>query len=203
MVALVLLGVISLSAWVYGDIQWLKPSTQVDDRVAMRPDQSSVVQVDELVRASFFGQQKATDIQPSRLQSKAPETRLKLELKGVFSSTNANASSALIAEKNQAAKYYRVGDELPGGAILNSVASDHVKLKRNGIDEALSFMPSAISNDDLSSDIDDRSSALEQHDGPAPQNIVGPSSNRSDSLRERLRQLRDVQKDIERQGADD
>ncbi|MGK0673741.1 MAG: type II secretion system protein N [Halothiobacillaceae bacterium] len=65
----------------------------------------------------------------------AQDTRLPLVLRGVL----AGQGLALIAASGQPERVYRVGDSLPGGAILRAVLADHVLLERAGILERLAL----------------------------------------------------------------
>jgi len=74
----------------------------------------------------------------------APETRLNLELQGVFIATDASESSAIVAERNKDGELFHIGDRLPGNALLDGVFDDHILLKRGGRIEKLMFSDSAI-----------------------------------------------------------
>lgn len=74
-------------------------------------------------------------IQPKVID--APETRLRLDLKGVFASTIANQALAIISSSKGKDKTYHIGDKITGGALLHAVYEDRVILKRNGQLETL------------------------------------------------------------------
>ena len=61
----------------------------------------------------------------------APNTQLALELLGVFKSGNSKQSIAVVAQRGNSGKVYRIGDRLPGNAILDSVHS-HFILNNRG-----------------------------------------------------------------------
>jgi general secretion pathway protein C len=67
----------------------------------------------------------------------APETRLRLELTGLFASSDPKQSLAIISEKNGKDESYRIGDTVPGNATLHEVYADRVILKRLGNLETL------------------------------------------------------------------
>lgn len=67
----------------------------------------------------------------------APETRLRLELTGLFASTNPKDSIAIISEKNGKDESYRIGDSVPGNATLHEIYADRVILRRLGKLETL------------------------------------------------------------------
>lgn len=71
---------------------------------------------------------------------KLPETQLQLKLLGVFFvQGQKNAGYAIIQSGDNQQKSYKPGDELPGGATLQTLASEQVVLKHNGQLEALSM----------------------------------------------------------------
>jgi general secretion pathway protein C len=67
----------------------------------------------------------------------APETRLNLKLRGVFSSQDKEIARAIIADAKGDDESYAIGDEVPGGAVLNDILEDRVILERNGQLETL------------------------------------------------------------------
>lgn len=74
---------------------------------------------------------------PKQEVATAPETRLNLKLRGVFSSQNKEIARAIIADAKGDDESYAIGDEVPGGAILNDIFEDRVILERNGQLETL------------------------------------------------------------------
>jgi general secretion pathway protein C len=68
----------------------------------------------------------------------APETRLQLQLLGVFQTGEQGQSpGAIIAEQGDNGKLYQIGDRLPGNARLEQVHADRVILRRQGQLETL------------------------------------------------------------------
>ena len=67
----------------------------------------------------------------------APETRLNLKLRGVFSSKDKTIARAIISDPKGDDDSYAIGDQVPGGAILNDIMEDRVILERNGQLETL------------------------------------------------------------------
>jgi general secretion pathway protein C len=67
----------------------------------------------------------------------APETKLKLILKGALASNDPEHARALIADPRGKELPYAVGDKLPGNAELSEIHSDRIILKRNGRFETL------------------------------------------------------------------
>jgi general secretion pathway protein C len=67
----------------------------------------------------------------------APDTRLKLVLRGAFSSGDEAYSRAIIADPRGKEEMYAIGDKLPGNAELREVHADRVILLRGGRYETL------------------------------------------------------------------
>ena len=73
-----------------------------------------------------------------------PQTKLNLELLGVFTSDDPSNSTAVVAQKNKGGKLFSIGDRLPGNAILDSVYDDHILIKRGGRLEKLIFSEQSL-----------------------------------------------------------
>jgi general secretion pathway protein C len=105
---------------------------------ARRAQARPTVPATEIAAAELFGRPAAGG--PAAEQAvDAPETRLQLELHGVFLAEEDAASSAIVAERNRDGKLYVVGDRLPGSAELVSVLDDRIVLRRAGALETLRF----------------------------------------------------------------
>lgn len=77
--------------------------------------------------------------QPTRTATPvdAPETRLKLILRGALASNDPDNARAIIADPRGKEEQYAIGDRVPGNAELSEVHPDRVILKRNGRYETL------------------------------------------------------------------
>lgn len=73
-----------------------------------------------------------------------PETQLNLLLRGVAASSNADAAFAIIADPAGKEDFYRVGDQLPGGAVLKEVHPQHIVLSRGDRFETLRLPQQAL-----------------------------------------------------------
>ena len=107
----------------------------------------------------------------------APETKLNLELQGVFISQNEKASSAIVSEKNKPGELFHIGDRLPGNAVLSAVYNDHILIRRGSRTEKLMF-----------SDIYPRSSASRSNTRLDCKTNPNPVSSRLRQVRERIAQ---------------
>ena len=77
----------------------------------------------------------------------APETKLNLELQGVFIAEDDNRSTAIIGQRSKVGELYAIGDRLPGNATLASVYVDHVLIRRSGRVEKLMFSEGKLNID--------------------------------------------------------
>lgn len=73
------------------------------------------------------------------VNKKAPETRLKLTLHGVFVDPDPKAGAAIIGKAGAKQDYYKVGGNVMSGVKLHAVYSDRVVLLRDGQSEVLKF----------------------------------------------------------------
>lgn len=105
---------------------------------------ASGVTPEQLAQWQVFG---PIDAAPSTASGPvdAPETRLRLELLGVFENSDREKASAIIAEQGKDAELYHAGDKLPGNATLEEVYGDRVILLRLGQREALRLKESELS----------------------------------------------------------
>lgn len=69
----------------------------------------------------------------------APQTSMPLVLTGVIAANDPRDGLAILGPSVTATKVYAVGDNIPGGARLHAVLSDHVLLERNGSLESLAL----------------------------------------------------------------
>ena len=93
--------------------------------------------LDSVAELHLFGE-AAPEAAPAA-QIKAPETRLRLVLNGVFASDNQATSMAIISEKGKKGETYFKGDKLPGNAKLHEIYADRVILNRAGKLETLTL----------------------------------------------------------------
>jgi general secretion pathway protein C len=89
----------------------------------------------KLTTANIFGVSEKVTVQK---QTKAPETRLNLTLKGVLAAIPMKHASAIIAEgKSGKEDIYGIGDKIPGGVLIKEIHPEYVVLERNGQPEIL------------------------------------------------------------------
>ncbi len=92
----------------------------------------------QVANAHLFGEMQAAAVPR---QTKAPETRLNLVLRGVIAADPMAISQAIIARgKNGKEEVYAIGDKMPGGVTIEEVHPDHVILNRGGQYETLQLI---------------------------------------------------------------
>ncbi len=130
-------------AWMLADTVWLfvtgpAQTVQLDRNMAILQVSSAGQQVsgpsaDQVHGWELFGPLEQQAVQ----EQEAPETRLRLELLGVFQNDDQSVASAIIAEQGKDGDLYHSGEKVPGNATLQEIYSDHVILVRMGQREAL------------------------------------------------------------------
>ena len=91
---------------------------------------------ERLARLHLFGVAQSSTV-PVAKPVDAPDTRLRLTLKGVVAHDDAKQARAIIANAGGKEQAYSVGQEIEGGAVLREVRADRVLLERAGRYEAL------------------------------------------------------------------
>ena len=104
----------------------------------MEKQPTEQVNIEAVVSRNLFGKPATQMSAQAQLVAKAAETRLPLELRAVFESSESSISAAIIGQRGQNAKLFTVGDSVPGNAILEGVVGDKVLLRRAG---KLEFLP--------------------------------------------------------------
>jgi general secretion pathway protein C len=133
-------------AWLLAELSWvLLPDTGTSESQAVdtAPVQVAKQQprIDERQIANWhlFGEAgKEKPVKKATID--APETRLKLTLRGVFASDDSSSASgarAIIGDPKGKEDSYAPGDPLPGGAKLSEIYPDRIILERNGSFETL------------------------------------------------------------------
>lgn len=137
-IVLVVLMSLSVADTVLFVLEAMNPADAVSSNTRRVKAKSPVFKVSNL---ELFGKAEA---ESAPVVVDAPETKLNLELQGVFISEDDNASTAIVAEKNKTGELYQIGDRLPGNATLAGVFQDHVLLRRGTRMEKLMFSDSAF-----------------------------------------------------------
>lgn len=129
-------------AWLLVEITWMffPQGEQSTMPVAQRTkpltnNQAQQNNFKQLTSANVFGVSEKAALQQ---QSKAPETKLNLTLKGVLATSPMEMASAIIAQgKNGKEDIYGIGDKMPGGVTIKEIHPEYVVLERSGRLETL------------------------------------------------------------------
>ncbi len=131
-------------AWQLAGLSWLLVPSASREEVAdaaadLQPVQRRPVTASEKELASWhlFGEAGKQPVAKKATPLSAPETRLRLTLKGVFASSEQAMGRAIIADPKGKEDTYGIGDPLPGGAKLSEIYPDRIILERNGQFETL------------------------------------------------------------------
>ena len=129
-------------AWLTAKLTWqlVPQAEQTEPAVtfATAPVGQQLPRIDERQIASWHlfgvvGAEKAVE----KKVVEAPETRLKLTLRGVFASDVSSGGRAIVGDPKGKEETYAVGDPLPGGVKLSEIHADRIILERNGRFETL------------------------------------------------------------------
>ena len=154
-VALALLLAVWLGWWL-ADSFWLLASGPALDEggeplPVIRVDTSARknnVSADRIRGWEVFGLPGETNVTVSA--EAAPDTRLRLELLGLFQHPESAQAGAIIAEQGKEGELFRIGARLPGNATLEEILPDRVILLRAGQREALRLKEAGLDGLDSS-----------------------------------------------------
>ncbi|MCH9692544.1 MAG: hypothetical protein K0U59_10885 [Gammaproteobacteria bacterium] len=185
----VICGWLLLNVAVYGDL--IMPDAGDDGLLARRSANLAPTSpgVTSFPDTPFFGvaPEKTLQQQAEIDLTNIPITQLNLVLSGVFDSTVDERASVLVAERGQPAQRYYLGEKLPSGAEVYTVATDHLVLRRNGKMEKLTY-PQADGRPKLANNYGGSRRGLES---VYNSNV---SEDQRQSIRERLEKLREMAK---------
>ena len=124
-------------AWSFFDTP-ISPVTAADSNIGKNTSARPAANVNWILGKHLFGEAGAAPVATSR-DEPVQQTRLPLELQGVFMADENQASAAIVAQRGKPGKRYVVGDTLPGNAKLDEVFTDRIILVRAGVRETLPF----------------------------------------------------------------
>lgn len=128
-------------AWLSAELTWLlvPEAGQTEQAVTAAPAvKRQPPRIDERQIADWhlFGVVGDEKLQKKQVLD-APDTRLKLILRGVFATEESTGGRAIVGDPKGKEENYAVGDPLPGGAKLSEIYPDRIILERNGRFETL------------------------------------------------------------------
>jgi len=158
-----------------------EPSRAAGNRPRVAVDQPVAAKISQL---HLFGKFEVKQVAPPPKMdvASAPETRLNLKLRGVFSSQDKDIARAIISDPKGDDDSYAIGDSVPGGAILNDILEDRVILERNGQLEVLKLPVEALPGD-TAAETDTGMGRRMASPGPASAPIDTATADTSEILR--------------------
>lgn len=106
-------------------------------RNTSQPQRSQTTSINAILSRNLFGAVDASNA--TTVAAPTVETRLPLELRGVFVGDVPEDSAAIVAQKGKSGELYAIGAVVPGNAELREVHPDHIVLRRAGNLETLTF----------------------------------------------------------------
>lgn len=132
-------------AWLLAGLSWLivpggetgklRPSAAAP--AANAEPRKARVDAGQIAGWHLFGVAGEDAPAPKTAAVDAPDTSLKLTLRGVFASNEMDRARAIVGDARGKENHYAVGDPLPGGARLAEIYPDRIILDRNGRYETL------------------------------------------------------------------
>lgn len=100
--------------------------------------ESDTLDLAAIVALNMMGGATATAASTATVET-IPDTRLDLQLHGIFASNGERLAGAVIAQARGESGFYRIGDEIADDISLHAVAADSVVLNRGGALETLRY----------------------------------------------------------------
>ena len=134
--------------WLAGPQQVPPPDPSLQRLAVVETRQDGALSRERVERWNLFG--VPPEDAPEERVVDAPETRLRLELLGLFQHRDQALARAIIAEQGRDAALLKPGDKVPGNAELVEVLADRVILRRQGQLETLRFREPELSGEGVS-----------------------------------------------------
>ena len=100
---------------------------------------SQPIDLNRIISRNLFGESASSGLKKSVPSTPTTVTKLPLTLLSVFASQTDSNSAAIISQRDQPPKRYKISDTVPGNAILVEIFKDKVILLRAGNREILTF----------------------------------------------------------------
>ena len=137
---------ICLTALFVVDTVWtlIEPPNMTSDATTSRAKDSQLanehsININQLINRNLFGTSDKGIREVADYSKPATKTQLPLTLLSVFASESSERSAAIISQRDQPPKRYRIQDTLPGNATLIEILKNKVIFIRSGKREELSF----------------------------------------------------------------
>lgn len=124
----------------------LIPVFSLDKTVPIGHDQKGLlkVKISDVERASLqtplFGEYVPKNLGDGEVR----QSMLQLTIVGIMYSDNEQTSHVIVQGASGREQLYRVGDKLPGGAVLKRITPDGILVNQNGVLESISFKKNVL-----------------------------------------------------------
>ena len=115
----------------------LPPPPPPRDQTNTTAANQAAVKTRDIAKWHLFGEKAANQTPVMPQVTEMPETKLNLELRGIFASDDPAKGGAIIADPRKEENFYMVGAQLPGNATLKEIYPDRIVLMRNNQFETL------------------------------------------------------------------
>ncbi len=132
---LAIAGLLSKVSWLF--LPHNNPARMITPRTEPVANLQAQQNFRQLTASHIFG---LSTIAPSSTQTRAPETKLNLILKGVLAAQPMKRASAIIAQGSTGKEsIYGIGDSIKNGVTIKEIQANYVVLDRRGRLETLKF----------------------------------------------------------------
>ncbi len=150
---LAMLLLIALLAQSLAQLTWQVLPSQPVQPIAMPrsvshspAEQAGSTDVSRISQWHLFGEIQKAAPKVVAQATEAPDTQLNLKLRGLLASSDPVAARAIIADGKGSEEAYKVGQKLPGNAVLREIYTDRVILEYRGRLEALRLPKDSLAN---------------------------------------------------------
>jgi len=143
---------------------------------------ASGADLEQVAALHLFGNADEAAVKVEQAPITAPETRLNLTLKGLVALDSQQEALAIIAPGQGSEQAYRVGEAVPGGAVLHEILPDRVILKRDGRFETLTLPKESMKSEDAPAP------ALARRPAPRSSNFQRPTAGGNAQQLRRVRE---------------
>ncbi len=145
-----LLAVLALAIIAFRGYDFWQDFQEMNKAVSVKAvaatDQSTERPISSVVSLNLFGKKEDKADPIAEVTEDLPETNLKLVLRGVGATEIDKTGGALVEGPDRQTEFFRIGEDMPGNAVLHSVFANRVVIDRKGKLENLFFPESRSDN---------------------------------------------------------
>lgn len=179
---LVILTVGMLTALTAQSLNMYHTTSDIADESPRLPDDKTTTKLPPTANVKFlFGEAEESELPVESI----PKTSLHLMLRGALAGDGTIESSAIIQGSDGKNHFYRIGNTLPGGAILDQIYPQYVVIRYQGLLQTLAF-PVLAGNNEIDSSTYSKTSDLPTE----TPNLDAQYQDNPEALEDRMEQLR-------------